>query len=163
MNIVRVFGLACAAAAVLLTAGCGPGSNDPPTDEEIFSVYTAYWREHSPAVAFSGHNMQAYLTPVGMKKQDAGITEGPDYAAAYSVMTTLTYRANGSFSYNCTNLWESSIQIQLPDPRLAPFRNQANTGDIISCPHSIGFQKVKEGWLTHFGMFGSRADYLVKR
>ncbi len=147
---------------LLALSACGPGAVSPPSDDEIYTVVRAYWSEHDPVIAVSPWPVRGYVTPLGARKMDAGSTTGEGGAATYAVRVMLMYRADENFSYNCTDQWDSAIQIQI-DPAKPPLSYYTERGRTIACARLFVFQRTQGGWLARFGMVGPRAEYLIKR
>jgi hypothetical protein len=147
------FAHALLALGLATLAGCGVSKDAPPTDDEIFSVYLAYWNA-SPG----GLDL---VTPISARKLGDGITQDSPFGKGYSVTVSISFRVDADITYQCSSTWASGIV--LGPSGSSNFPNSARAGDTIACPVGQAFSKVEEGWMEFFGLPGLGPKYLIKR
>ncbi len=145
--------LGCVAALLALLAGCGLGSNAPPTDDEALSAFMVYWNEHAPK-----DGTYSLLTPVSVHQLDNAVTSDSSFGRERTVSATYTFRATARISYECGGF--SDVIEASTDERRHP--HVANAGDLIPCTLNTHFTKIEEGWLMHF-LGWDTEGYIIKR
>lgn len=132
------------------TAVAAPNPNAPPTNEEIFSAFSAYWRAQAPP------NYQQLLSPIAAQKYNDSVTTDTPFGKGYTVSVAFSWRANANFSYRCDDMWGYDIYVE--EGVAGP--NVAKPGDAISCAKGEAFSKVEEGWVMQMDMMHS---YVLRR
>ena len=107
-----------------------PDPNGPPTDDEIFVIYRAFWtRNVKGASHWSALPFQDYVQPYAANKYDNGVTQTNAFGKEYSVTGTLASRSTASGKSSVTSTYIG--------------RTPANSGMRTYREHASGVQPLE--------------------
>jgi len=128
-----------------------PDPNGPPTDDEIFAIYRAYWTQNVKGASYwSPLPFQDYVQPYAANKYDNGVTQTNAFGKEYSVTVKLTYRALRDVMFRCAQGIVFDVIIYPVGTNVSePDTYTARAGQFFACNSNYSFTKIDEGWIFH--------------